>query len=118
MLTTNNQSLNFSITDSTVYVAPGAIQLGSYVIPFRGDSITYSEMTTFTASNVFQYSILALKPYNFQPYLTIYDSTSFDSTQLPVYPSIGSDSSVYPIGLFLFHTDGTTIDLVSSSRIS
>jgi hypothetical protein len=127
--TLNNQAFNFSYdstTDSTVYVSPGVAVLNSYVAPFRGDSISFSQMTDFsTSSNVYQYSALSLyyDSVYVGPDLTCNTSSGFDTTRAPSYPNLGIDASViHPIGLFLFYrqgtSDGTTTELVSASKVS
>jgi len=125
--TISNQdfNVNYDATrDSTVFVSPGTAVLGSglYVIPFRGDSMTFRKMTSFgSGSSVYQYSAMTLQYSGTDtivsgPDLTCTTATAFSSLSAPIYPKLDS-TSLYPIGLFMFYTDGTYIDLISNSRI-
>lgn len=120
MLTTNlNQALNFHAagpTDSTVYVNPGVTMVGPYIMDFRGGYKTFSQMTDFTSSNGYQYSVLCLQNVNNFPDMT---SVIFSPVSSPAELESPKIDSTYmkPLGLFLFYTDGANITLTSSSRI-
>jgi hypothetical protein len=127
--TIDNQQFAFnydSTTDSTVYVSAGVTILNGSVQPYRGGSITFDQMTNFdTSTNVYQYSALSLYNYSYytSPDLTSIQSSLFNLPNSPAYPALSftnitSDTStLYPIGLFLFYYDGTTVALKSSDKI-
>jgi len=142
MFTTNsNQMLNFSVSDSTVYVSPGCAVVGNYVMDFRGDSITFDNMVSsdFTNNpNYFQYSVLSLYNYNGFADVTAITASSVSSEAALISPTIfdttntgsndpadatttththGLSRDVRPVGLFLFTNDGTNVIHKSSSRI-
>lgn len=122
MLTTNpNQALNFYAagpTDSTVYVNPGVAMVGPYIMDFRGGYRTFTQMTDFTTSNGYQYSVLCLQNVDNFPDMT---SVIFPPVSSPAELESPKIDSTYmrPLGLFLFYNDGTntTLTLMSSSRI-
>jgi hypothetical protein len=120
MLTTNNNQ-DFSITasDSTVYVAPGVIQVGNYVMDYRGGSASFSELTNFDGSaNQYQYSVLSIyNSYNFADMTGITSAMVGDPADL-ISPYIADTTTTKPIGLLLFQTDANTqISLISSSKV-
>jgi hypothetical protein len=118
MLTTNNnQALNFYATDSSVYLNPGTTKMGPYIMDFRGGSLAFSEMTDFTTSNVYQYSVLCLQNSNNFPDMTSVTFSPVTSIPELSSPLIGDSTNLKALGLFLFHTDGTSTTLTSSSRI-
>jgi hypothetical protein len=121
MLTTNsNQALSFysaGPTDSTVYINPGTTRVGNYILDFRGGYRTFSQMTDFTTSHGYQYSVLCIQNFNNFPDTTNVVFAPVDSTNELVSPNIGDSTFIKPLGLFLFYGDGTNITLTSSSRI-
>jgi len=120
MLTTNNnQSLNFYVsgtTDATVYVNPGIAKIGPYIMDFQGGNKTFAEMTDWTASNGYQYSVLCLQNVNNFPDMTNVVFTPVDSVAELVSPRIDS-TDLKAIGLFIFQGDGTHNVLTFSGKV-
>jgi len=122
MLTTNNnQSLYFSVSDGTAYVAPGSVLVGRYVMSFRGGSIPFSEMTRFdttthSTDNYIQNSVLSIYNFKYFPDLTANYSAPI-SSEADLTSFYMSDSSMKPIYDCLFFYDGTNVSLKNSSRI-
>ena len=121
--TYENQPLSFSYdstVDSTVHVSPGVVRLGNVIMPFRGDSIRFSEMIDMSADNTYRYSVLSIYNYDSATNFTSPDltcvTTDFSSILCPVYPSI-DNTDIHPIGLFLFNTDKTTTNLISAFKV-
>jgi len=118
MLTTNtNQSLNFTASDGTVFVTPGAVVLGHYVMDFKGGYMPFSQMTNFDSStNTYQNSVLSVYNFNNFPDLT---SVHSDATTLAGLGSfyISDTTKTKPLGLFTFFYDGSNISLQSSSKV-
>jgi glutathionylspermidine synthase len=121
MLNTSfNQDFSFSTSDSTVYINQGIARVGNNILPFRGDNLQFQQMVDFgDQTNVYQYSALLLQNFNSYSDLTSAVSTPADTTHGLTYPALIPDSTVFPIGLFLFYTsDGSAIELISSQRIN
>ncbi len=119
MLTTNlNQTIGFTATDGTVYVTPGAVQVGNYVMNYKGGILPFSEMTNFDSStNTYQTSVLSI--INFQHFP---DLTANYSTPTSVEANLGSfyitdTTNTKPLGFFTFYYDGSNINLKSSSKV-
>ena len=120
-----SQAFDFSVSDTTVSVTPGVARIANTIMPFRGDTITFGEMADFgDETNKYQLSALLLQNFNDFADLTTAVGATSDSTREWYYPEVDSDSSnpygpYHAIGLFAFYTpDGTSIELVSSSKIS
>ena len=125
MLETNpNQALNFSVTDSTVYVNAGTTRIGNTVMSFRGGSLTFRDLTQFNNDSTgYQYSALVLYDYLSYPDMTRVTSTAVSAIESLTFPSFPYDgtnqfASVRPIGLFTFYSpDGTQISLINSEKV-
>lgn len=126
MLQTKYQDFNFTVTDSTVLVNPGVARTGDSIVFFRGDSITFNQMTSFAgAADKYQYSALYVHDLRDttnaftspQADLTSTRSALGDSINELSFPVLSGDSSAYAVGLFLFGTPDGTMSLYSSQRI-
>lgn len=120
MLTTNpNQALNFyydSTQDSTVYLNSGVSMVGPYIMDFRGGHKNFTQMTDYTTSYGYQYSVLCLQnSYNFADMTSMVFAPVSSPTEL-ISPRIDS-TFIKPLGLFTFFSDGTHTTLTSASRI-
>ena len=116
MLTTNvlNQFVS-DVSDSTVTVRGGAARIGASLAPFDGASTTFALMTALGDGTPGWQNVML--------YLSMADATAtgLDMTRSasPVSSSrirtalpVMSDPNGFPLGLFLFHNDGTATELV------
>ena len=118
----NNQNLNFSASDSTLYVSYGSALVGQYILDFRGGNIPFASMTNFdlttsTTNGYVQNSVLSLINFNnFADLSSVY--TAPVATEASLQSLYTADTSTSrPIGSFLFQFDGTSINLKSSSKV-
>jgi len=115
MLTTHPSSFEVTIQDSTVAVSGGAAKIGSSLYSFSGSSMPYGLMTRLgDGTSGWQNALL---------YVYLSDSSStVDMTQAlgsiastrmtaPVPAMVSSND--FPVGLFMFNSDGTTVALDS-----
>lgn len=119
MFTTNsNQSVGFSVSDSTVFVTQGAIQVGSYIMDFKGGNLPFSAITKFDGSaNTYQNAVVSIFNYSNFPDLTSSHSTpASDPSGLGSF-YLADTSTSKALGFFTFHFDGTNITLKNSSKV-
>jgi len=122
MITPNKNALNsfaITVTDSTVYVAPGSTQVGNNIISYQGGSITFDQMVNFDSStNAYQYSALMLQNfYNWGDLTCVLSpiASSLADLQFPLVDPNLTNFAMSPIGLFLFKKD-TTVSLSSYEK--
>ena len=119
--TVYNQALKFNVDSTTVRVNPGTARLGLNIVPFRGGSMDFGIMTHLSAGE-YQYSALALVEQQGAHGFIGADLTSVysDSSSNPLsllYPKFDT-TNFCPIGLFLFSSDGTVINLKEASEVT
>ena len=119
MLTTQDNYIDFEISDSTVSVSPGAIRLGDKVMMFRGGQIQIPNMASFTDQSTYQWSALCIVPSGEGTDMTSVYSTPASSIRELAFPVLTDTSTTHPLGLFNLYTgDGTSVDLISWSKVS
>lgn len=124
MLNTLSNSVDFSISDSTVLVNGATIRVGNKALDFQGSNITFTEMSAFEGdTSSYQRALLFVQEVDNQADMTSAVSSTTDSTLALTYPELPTDatnpySPVYPIGQFtLYSSDGTQASLVSYNKI-
>ena len=117
--TTNRSHFDIQITDSTVTFFQGTARILDTLVPFTGTSRTFPQMSSLTGIVGYQNTLM---------YLTMTDTSTMapDMTQVqsPIvssqvaltYPAM-PDSSGFPVALFTFQSDATTIQNISYQSI-
>jgi len=119
MLTTQSAFIDFEVRDSTVSVFPGAVKLGNMVTLFRGGQIQIAQMAQFSDQSSYQWSTLCIIPNGEGSDMTSFRSDEGSSMRELAFPVLPDATSVKPVGLFGLYTgDGTSVNLVSSFKVS
>lgn len=115
MLTTNAlKSFAMDVYDSTVVIRGGAARIGTILASFDGASIAFPAMTTLGDGTTGWQNVML--------FLSMADATAtgldmtralsaVSSTQLGTHLPSMSDPNGFPLGIFLFHNDGTATEL-------
>lgn len=117
MLTTNsNVYFDLEVSDSTVYVRPGATRLNTSVMSWRGGAINFADMTGSSLdSSKYFYSALSLYDHGGNPDMSCSRSAGVSTLRELTFPV--SDTISKPLGLFTFFSaDGTALDLISYTK--
>lgn len=121
MLTTNpGRQFGSAVADSTVTYFGGTARIGNSLRPFAGARMAFSSMTALGDGTPGWQNVLL--------YLSQADSSASGldmaasassvaaSRLAAAYPSM-PDSNGFPLGVFLFHSDGTAVTLEAQQGI-
>lgn len=118
MLKTNKlYGLHISVPEdsSNIFVAPGMIQIGTSLITYQGDKLSFPQVVTICGdtSNKYKNSLLYVTDTTTG---SVQSSAASTMVKLTV-PSV--PSGTYPVGLFTFYSpDGSNAQMVTFSNIN